>query len=119
MKDNFFSFEDLKVYQKALLYIDWVYKTTEVFPKKEIYALSNQFVRASQSIALNIAEGSGGTTQEFINFLRIARRSVNECVVCTTIGFQQKYLSENLNNDSRNKLIELSKMINGLINSLK
>jgi len=61
LSDDRFDFENLKVYQKSLDYIDFVYEITEKFPIEEIYSLANQFKRASVSICLNIADGSGGS----------------------------------------------------------
>ena len=118
-KENIFQFENLKVYQKALGYVDFVYALCEKFPPFESYGLSSQFRRACCSIALNIAEGSGGTLIEFNNFLRISRRSVRECLVCTTISHKRKYISEIEEEESRIKLVELSKMISGLKKSLQ
>ncbi|MGA8854705.1 MAG: four helix bundle protein, partial [Christiangramia sp.] len=36
-----FNFEELKVYQKSLIFIDEVYKLTKEFPKSEIYGLTS------------------------------------------------------------------------------
>ena len=52
-----FNFEDLKIYQKAIDFGENVDVTVKGFPKHELYALSSQFRRAKDSIALNIAEG--------------------------------------------------------------
>ncbi len=67
-----FNFEDLEVYNKSLLFIDFVYKINKGFPKEESYGLISQFRRADISIALNIAEGSGGSKKEFSRYLVIA-----------------------------------------------
>jgi four helix bundle protein len=75
MNNEKFDFESLKVYQKALDYIDFVYTATRSFPKTEVFSLTDQLRRASISICLNIAEGSGGSKAEFNKFLKIARRS--------------------------------------------
>jgi len=114
-----FSFEDLQVYQKSLLFIDLVYSKTKLFPKEEIYNLTSQLRRASTSIALNIGEGAGGTTLEFVNFLRIARRSVNECIVCITIARTHKYVDAQSEKELRKHLADISKMLSGLVKSLK
>lgn len=114
-----FRFEDLKVYQKSLNYIDFVCALSESFPKFELYSLTNQLRRASNSIALNIGEGEGGTTKEYIAFLRISRRSIRECVVCTTLARRRNYITDEQEQRSRNQLVELSKMTSGLINALK
>ncbi len=106
------------VYQKALDYIDLVYELTSKFPKSELNNLSSQFNRAATSISLNISEGSGGTKNEFINFIRIAYKSINECVTCTTLALRRKYISESENEKSRQKLLEPIRMLSGLRNSL-
>jgi len=73
-----FRFENLKVYQKALDYIDWVYRITKNFSKEELFGLTSQFRRASQSIALNIAEGVGENKKQFVRYLTIAKDSLRE-----------------------------------------
>ncbi len=119
LSDDRFDFENLKVYQKSRDYIDFVYEITEKFPKEEIYSLANQFKRASVSICLNIAEGSGGSKAEFNRFLKISRRSVRECVAVIEIAYRQAFVSLEVKKQSRNLCIELSKMLNGLMKSLK
>ena len=91
-----FDFENLKVYQKALEYVGFVYEITRNFPKTEILSLTDQFKRASISICLNIAEGSGGSKVEFNRFLKIARRSIRECVAITEISCGQKFIGDNV-----------------------
>jgi len=51
------TFQDLIVWQKAHQFVLSVYRSTEVFPKKEIYGLTSQFRRAAISTPANIAEG--------------------------------------------------------------
>src|SRR3972149_11961052 len=117
MSNEKFDFENLKVYQKALEYVDFVYKVTKGFPKTEIFSLIDQFKRASISICLNIAEGSGGSKVEFSRFLKIARRSVRECVSITEISYRQKFIDDEFKQRSRRFCVELSKMVNGLMKS--
>ena len=114
-----FKFENLKVYQKGLDYIDWVYGITKNFPKDELFGLTSQFRRASQSIALNIAEGAGENKKQFVRYLIIAKGSLRECVVCTTIAKRQRFIDDETENYSRLKLEEKSRMISGLIKSLQ
>lgn len=118
MNGEGFEFEKLQVYQKALDYIDFVCQISKKFPDSERFGFTDNFRRAAQSIALNIGEGSGGTKPEFKMFLRIARRSVRECVVGTTISKRRNYINSDEEKESRNRCIELSKMLSGLINSL-
>ncbi len=114
-----FSFEDLKVYQKSLDFVDDVYKTCEEFPKEETYRLSSQFIRSATSIVLNIAEGSGDTDAQFKRFLQIALGSIKESVVCVTIAKRQGYVSTTREIHLKSQLVELSKMVTGLQNYLK
>ena len=119
MSEDRFDFENLKVYQKSLEYVDFVYEITKDFPKEEIFSLTNQFKRAFVSFCLNIAEGSRGSKAEFNQFLKIARRSVRECVAVTEISYRQTFISAEGKKQSRGFCIELSRMLNGLMKSLK
>ena len=114
-----FDFEKLKVYQKSLDLIDNIYEVADQFPSKETYNLTLQFKRVANSVSLNIGEGSGGSRKEFIKFLTISRRSLRECVVCTTLAFRRKYIDEKTQSTLRNQLTEISKMIGGFINYLE
>ncbi len=119
MDEERFDFENLKVYQRVLEYVDFVYEITKNFPKTEMFSLTDQFKRASISICLNTAEGSGGSKIEFIRFLKIERKSIRECVAITEISFRQKFIDDKAKLRSRSFCSELSKMINGLMKSLQ
>ncbi len=114
MSEIKFAFEDLKVYEKSLDFIDMVYDITCLFPKEETYRLTSQFIRAANSIALNIAEGSGDTNAQFNRYLTMAANSMRECVVCSKIAQRQDYITKENEKKLREKLAELSKMIVGL-----
>lgn len=118
-KSELFNFEKLIAYQKALDYVDLVYEFTDKFPQHEIYGLTSQWRRAACSIALNTGEGAGSSDSDFNNFLRIAKRSLRECVVCTTISFRRKYITKEIYDNSRTRLIELAKLNSGLSKSIK
>lgn len=77
-----FDFEDLQLYQKSLIFIDFAYELTSKFPKDEMFGLTSQFRRAANSIALNIGEGFGESIALGLRYLRISRGSIRECVVC-------------------------------------
>jgi four helix bundle protein len=118
MAEEIFEFAKLRVYQNALEFIAKIYMITKLFPKEERFGLIDQFRRAAVSIALNIAEGSGGTKTEFRHFLIIAKRSVRECVAVIEISFSQRYLSAETKNDLRSDCADLSRMITGLLKSI-
>jgi molybdopterin synthase sulfur carrier subunit len=76
--DKWFNFERLEVYQKAVAFANEIYKITKNFPKSEIYGITNQIRRASVSISLNIAEGSGRSKREFRHLISALITSLNE-----------------------------------------
>jgi four helix bundle protein len=120
MKSQYhFNFEDLKVYQKAMEYGEIVHNQVKDFPKIEDYRLSSQFARAADSIAFNIAEGSGSTDASFLNYLRIARDSSRECVSATTKAYSRNYISFDEFEINRGFLVEINKMLSALMKHLE
>jgi four helix bundle protein len=113
-----FYFENLLVYQRAIDFIEVVYKATPHMPPSEQFGLRSQFQRAATSIALNIAEGSGGTDMEFCRYARDSRKSVRECVAITEVASRVTYFDPQQRQFLRERLIELSRMLSGLLRSL-
>lgn len=116
---SFFRFEDLRIYAKSLEYTRWVHGVINMFPPESQNNLGNNFVKSAQAIALNIAEGSARNKSQFIYYLKMAKSAVRECVVYTAICYDQQLFSEDNNEQSRNQLMELTKMIGSLIASLQ
>lgn len=116
---TFFRFEDLRVYRKALDYIEWVHSNTSLFPENEIDNLTGKFVNSAQAIALQIAEGSSRNKTQFIYYLKMAKSSIRECVVFTAISRSLNYMTDASMDESRGQLMELTKMIGALIGSLQ
>jgi len=114
-----FDFESLELYKKSLDYIDFVYDSTNTFPKEELFGLSDQFKRAANSIALNIGEGYGESVLLALRYMRIVRGSIRECVVCSTVGFRRNWIVVENYQTSREKLTELSKLAAGYVKYLK
>lgn len=119
MEEVKFRFEELKVYQESLEYIDSVYEMTNSFPKEEKYRLTSQYIRAATSIALNIAEGAGDTNAQFNRYLQIAQDSLKECVVCSTIAKRQRFITPNIDLKTRQSLSQMAKMLTNLQKYLK
>ena len=119
MEKVHFSFEDLKVHQKALDFTDYAYSLTAKFPQSELYGLTSQFNRAAVSITLNTSEGSGDTDAPFHKYLQVADDSLRECVTCSTIAFRRGYISFEENQKTRVLLLEIFKMIKSLQKYLK
>jgi four helix bundle protein len=90
-----FRFEDLEIFHLALEFATKAYTVTKKFPTEEKFDLTSQARRAANSIALNIAEGSGrGTKRDFSHFLDIAVGSTFEVVTCFFLAKKHGYISE-------------------------
>ena len=116
-----FSFQDLKVWQKAVLFAEKVIRTIDQLqtPRKH-YRLIEQLESAATSVAMNIAEGKGRqTTKEFIQFLFIARGSLFEVITLLIIFQNLNWINEETVNKFLPMAEEITKMINSLIKSMK
>lgn len=114
-----FDFEKLNVYKfakelnKEILLFLRNHKNIDSYIKE-------QLKRASISIVINIAEGSGKFSKaDKRNFYTIARGSVYECVSLVEIILEEKQINQNQFNLFYQKYEQLSKMLLGLINSQK
>ena len=113
------NFRELKVYKKSLDFIENVYKITNSFPRDELFGLTNQLRRAVNSIALNIAEGSGSKSKkEFKQLISYAIRSGYECNACFDIALRLTYLNKSHYDLLVTQVNEIIAMLIGLSNSL-
>ena len=108
----------LKAFQLADQLVLQVYKETKNFPKEEKYGLAAQMRNAALSIPSNIVEGCARNTEgDYLRFLDIAHGSARELEYQISVAKRLGFL--NSGNDLKAKSIEVSKVINGLINSLR
>jgi four helix bundle protein len=81
-----FRFEGLEIFHLAVEFSVGVHDLVKKFPAEERFDLTSQARRAANSIALNIAEGSGrGTKKDFSHFLDVALGSTFETVACFSL----------------------------------
>ncbi|MBK5279211.1 MAG: four helix bundle protein [Bacteroidia bacterium] len=115
-----FKFENLKVWQSAIELSGQVSELTKKFPKEELFILTSQLKRATDSIALNIAEGSTGQSNpEFNKFLGYALRSAIEVVSCFHLAKRRKLISDQEFDHFYNYLSEVVKSIQALRYSIR
>ena len=113
-------FKDLIVWQKAMDLVADVYRVTDSFPKREVYSLTDQIRRAAVSVASNIAEGQAHFSKgEFLHFLRHAAGSLAELETQLLLAERLDYTGHNRIQDLLKQVVEVGKLMNGLINSLK
>jgi four helix bundle protein len=108
----------LKIWTKIIAFIEDIYSITARYPKEEIYGLMSQMRRSAVSIASNLAEGFARKgISEKIQFCYISRSSLSEIDAQLEISLRLKFIENKEYQDLQKKLDEISRMLNGLINS--
>ncbi|OGZ33780.1 MAG: hypothetical protein A2174_02065 [Candidatus Portnoybacteria bacterium RBG_13_41_18] len=118
--DKIRTFTDLKVWQEGHELVIIIYKITKVFPREEIFSLTNQMRRAAASITSNIAEGFGRQGyKEKIQFYYLAQGSLielkNQILIAKDVGYLENRDFENL----ANKANDVHRLLQGLITKSK
>ena len=116
---SFFRFEDLRVYAKATDYATWVSNQVGAPRNESEKNLAASFCHSSYDIALNIAEGSSRSKSQFDHYLKIAKTAIRECVVYTEVAHNLGLMNDDQYNQSREYLMELTRMLGALIISLQ
>ncbi|MBI2473131.1 four helix bundle protein [Candidatus Uhrbacteria bacterium] len=111
-----FDFEKLVAYQKAKEVNAKIQKI--LIDKKTNAFLRDQLYRASVSMVINIAEGTGKLSkQDRKNFYVISRGSVFECASLLELLCDEKIIENKELAGLKTNLEEVSRLLSGLINS--
>lgn len=114
------DFRELIAWQRAMELVEQVYRATTCFPKEEQYGLTSQLRRAAVSIPSNIAEGQGrSTTRDFLNFLAIAKGSLNELETQILLSERLGYVDSSSQLSLLHLIAEVRRIISGLSSSLR
>jgi four helix bundle protein len=112
MNNKIEKFEDLLVWQEAMLLAENIYKS---FSTCKDFGFKDQIQRASVLVPSNIAEGfDRQTNKEFIQFLYISKGSASE--VRTHL-----YLAKRLNhvdNNNADELLDMTRKISAMLFNL-
>ncbi|MCC7364137.1 MAG: four helix bundle protein [Dehalococcoidia bacterium] len=96
-----------------------VHTLTRTFPRDELFGLTSQLRRASQSVPLNLAEGQGrDTPMELRHFVRIARGSLAETETGLELGRRLGYVSPDDYETVMLATQRVARVLNGLLRSL-
>ena len=110
----------LKAFQLSDALALQVYQGTRPFPKEERYGLTSQMRRAATSVPCNIVEGCARNTEtDFLRFLDIAYGSARELEYQVSLAARLGYLGQNADRSLGQASSEVSKVLNGLIRSLR
>lgn len=114
------SFTDLLAWQDGHKLILEIYKITKEFPKEELFGLTNQIRRAAVSITSNLAEGfSRHSSKEKTQFYFTALGSLTEVQNQLLIAKDIEYISKEKFTEIAEKTVRISKLINGLLKSVR
>ena len=97
-----------------------VYQRTMVFPKEERFGLTAQIRRAAVSAASNIVEGCARHSEaDYLRFLDMAYGSARELEYQMSLAHRLGYLNDEGYRPLHQRCAETSKVLNGLIRSLR
>jgi four helix bundle protein len=114
------SWKDLEVWSLSHNAVLRIYQITKLFPSDERFRLVDQLCRAAASVPANIAEGKGRSSlREYVQFLSIARGSVEEVKYFVLLTKDLKYLDQQDYDGITNDYDRVGKMLNGLMSSLR
>jgi four helix bundle protein len=114
------TYRDLKAWQTAMDMVRNVYRLTHAFPKEETYGLTIQLRRAAVSIASNIAEGKGRSSdKELLHFLSNAKWSLFEVETQILIADSLGYLTHSQGEDLLAQAGEVGRLLNGLMKAFR
>ncbi|MEI8202161.1 MAG: four helix bundle protein [Bacteroidota bacterium] len=115
-----YNLEDLDAWKLAREFRKDISKLTKAFPNEEKFSLTSQILRASRSIAANIAEGFGRFHfQENVQFCRQARGSLYETLEHIYCALDEQYITQDEFNTIKLIFDNQIKVLNGYILYLK
>ena len=107
------SFEDLEVWKKARELKNDIAFLAKTFPAEEKYRLTDQLIRSSRSVNVQIAEGHGRKTwPDRLRFCVIARGSLTETLNHLIDACDEGIISEDVLQKLRIKINEVERLLN-------
>jgi len=108
---------DLKVYQVAYDLAMEIFHLSKLFPREEIYSLTDQIRRSSRSVAANLAEGfrKRRYPNMFVSKLADCDAEATETQVWLDFAFDCGYLSKENRDHLTLGYEEVGKMLSGMM----
>ena len=112
------DFRELLVWQKSHALTLELYPRVMLFPREELYGLISQIRRSASSIGANLAEGVGKSKADFARFTQISYGSASELEYHLLLAKDLGYLKEAEHEIFNAQVVEIKKMLTGLIQRL-
>lgn len=113
------DYHNLKAWQRAVELTDLVFTATATFPRFEDGKLADQLRRAAGSIVLNICEGCGRKGgADFLKYLQNSMGSASEVQGAVELSRNRRFLDAAQASQLLDRVIEIKKMLTGLMKSL-
>jgi len=110
-----FTFEKLRVWQEARIWVHDVFQLAKAFPVEERFGLSNQLTRSAVSVAANLAEGvSRISAKDQAHFSQLAYSSLMESACLVLLAGDLGWIRSDRLGQERQKIESLSNQINAL-----
>jgi len=114
------DYRNIKAWRKSYDLVLKVYRSTERFPKHELYGLTSQIRRAAVSIVSNIAEGSAKESDADLGrYLEIAIGSACELECQLMLAGDLSYIDGNACRSLGEDVAELKRMLSAFIRVLR
>ena len=112
--------KELEVWKLSHEMVLDVYRLTSSFPDHEKFRLTDQLCRAASSVPANIVEGNARySRKEYIQFLIIARASLEEARYHSLLARDLQYIESSNYDQFEAKAERISRMLNSFIRSLR
>jgi len=109
IKEYMHNFKELKIWQRSMSLAKKIYLKSNDLPKAEQYGLKSQIRRSAISVASNIAEGCGrSTNKQLLQFLQIAQGSLAEL---ETQLLLMEMMDISIKDELKEEVIALQKML--------
>ncbi|MFH5834027.1 four helix bundle protein [Halalkalibaculum sp. DA384] len=110
-----YSFEKLEVWQLARQLRKDIYKVSSQFPKEELFGLTSQVRRSTNSICDNLAEGSGRATNiDKAKYTNMSYTSALETINHLIGAYDLNYIDNQKYTQLRKQLDEIVNKLNAL-----
>ncbi|MBP2283014.1 four helix bundle protein [Flavobacterium sp. CG_23.5] len=112
------KFQDLLAYQKSFSLAMKIFEITKLFPKEEMYSLTDQIRRSSRSVPTNISESYRKRVYPRSFHSKLTDSDAENSETQVWLEFSLKcnyYINESIYNELINESNEVGKLINYMI----